>query len=166
MITLRHLKLEDRPFMKEWMLDPDVTQFFRFSTYDEDRVTQFILESQQNEQSRHYAIVDENDEYLGTISLKHIDFINLHAEYAIVLRKKVWGKGIGSLATSLILEQAQLLKLHKVYLNVLSSNTVAIRLYRRVGFVESGIYKDHLYRDHEFHDLLYFEKILGENDEL
>ena len=71
----------------------------------------------------HFAIVDDkNDEYLGTISLKHIDYKNHNAEYAISTRKKVRGSGIAQKSTELILDYAfNNLDLHKVYLNVLSS---------------------------------------------
>lgn len=161
MIYLRPLKLKDKSFMKEWMTDPDVIKFFRFSAYNDDKVTQYIENSINDPINKHFAIVDNNDDYLGTISLKNIDLENKHAEYAVVLRKKYWGKGIGRIATHLILDYAEKLKLHKIYLNVLQTNTSAINLYLSCGFVESGIYRDHLFRDKQYYNLLYFEKIMG-----
>lgn len=54
----------------------------------------------------HYAIVDERDEYYGTVSLKRIDLLNRNAEYAISVRKCVQGKGVAMEATRLIIKRA------------------------------------------------------------
>lgn len=166
MITLRPLKIEDKVLMKEWMLDPEVTQFFRFNEFNDFKVTNFINNSINDVSNKHLAIINESDEYLGTISLKNIDLLNHHAEYAIVLRKKYWGKGIGKISTQLILDYAIQQGLHKIYLNVLKTNSSAIKLYTSCGFIESGVYKDHLLRNGIYYDLLYFEKILGNKNEL
>ena len=42
---------------------------------------------------------DQDDEYLGTISLKNIDLKNKNAEYAISTRKKARGTGANQQAT-------------------------------------------------------------------
>jgi len=88
---------------------------------------------------------DENDEYLGTISLKEIDFENENAEYAIVLRKKAQGKGIATEATRLVLDAAfNKYCIHRVYLTVLADNKSAIKLYERCGFKLEGEFREHL----------------------
>lgn len=166
MITLQSLKLSDLDLMKEWMLDKEVTRFFRFSSYEESKVVDFIKQSWTDAHNKHFAIRDESDTYLGTISLKNIDEINHHAEYAIVIRKNFWGKGIGKQASQLLIDYALQIGLHKVYLNVLASNETAIQLYLSLGFEKAGVYRDHLYRSGQYYDLIYFEKILGGNYEL
>lgn len=147
-------------------MDKEVTQYFRFAGYEESKVTQYIKDSLVDTQNRHFAIVDANNTYLGTISLKNIDLVNKHAEYAIVLRKAFWGKGVGKQASLLLIDFAKQISLHKIYLNVLSTNTSAIQLYEKLGFRKSGVYKDHILRDGRYHDLDYFEKIMGGNYEL
>ena len=136
-VHLRALEEKDAPFMLEWMTDPDITRFFRF---DASKVT---LESclayieQANTQSGavHFAIADETDEYLGTISLKDIDPENKCAEYAISTRKKAHGTGAALQATRLIPDYAfGELGLERVYLNVLAENGRANAFYRKVGF--------------------------------
>ena len=51
--------------------------------------------------SIHMEIVDETDEYLGTISLRDIDLENMTAEYDITTRTKAHGKGFAFRATGL-----------------------------------------------------------------
>lgn len=136
--------------MLEWMNDPDIQKCFRFLAQDKTRedVLDFIREAEINPvngKSIHYAIADDNNEYLGTISLKNVDLKSMNAEYAISLRKCAQGKGIAAWATKEILKKAfEEFHLQRVYLNVLSDNEKAIRLYEKCGFVYEGAFRRHL----------------------
>ena len=146
-VTLRVLAEKDAPFILEWIKDPDVSQHFRFSaeTMTFETVLEFIQKSQDIIENAHFAIVDANDEYLGTVSLKNIDMSAKTAEYAIVIRKKAQKKGYGRKATLMILDYAfNSTGLNRVYLNVLSDNIGAITLYESLGFALEGEYKDHI----------------------
>lgn len=159
MISLREIKLEDAPFMFEWMHDPDIQKGFmkKMNETEMSDVIAFCRSAAipkiiNNGASLHYAIADAvSDEYLGTISLKNINQQNKNAEYAISLRKKAHGKGIAFNATCLLLKLAfQELGLHKVYLNVLADNQTAIRLYERCGFVYEGEFREHVLKEQEY----------------
>ena len=136
-VHLRPLEPKDAPFMYEWMTDPDITKFFRFEAA---RITResceaFIEASSAQPNTVHFAIADENDEYLGTISLKDVDREKQQAEYAISTRKKAHGSGVALEATRLILQYAfEELGLKRVYLNVLVENGRANAFYRKAGF--------------------------------
>ena len=158
MIALRELKEKDAEYMLEWMHDPDIQKGFKKDFLDAtiDDAKSFIKKSKIPRQlisgkDLHYAIVNDDDVYLGTISLKKLDLDNLSAEYAITTRKGAHGRGVGSRATKLILKKAFLeLGLHRVYLNVYADNTDAIRLYKRCGFKYEGEFRDHIRRNNEF----------------
>ena len=136
-ISLRKLKIKDAPLMLEWMQDPSIACFFRF---DAQNMTvadceKFIESIDDDSDSIHYAIVNEDDEYLGTISLKNIDHQKQEAEYAISTRKKAHGTGAAMVATKEILRIAfEELQLQRVYLNVLTENGRANAFYLKVGF--------------------------------
>lgn len=161
-MILRKLRREDAPFMLEWMQDPEVNCNFRFSAsdYGMEEVKAFIQDANkdvQDQQAYHFAITEDGEEYLGTISLKNIDPLNQSAEYAIVLRKCAWGKGLGSQATEEILKFAfDNLGLHRVALNVLSDNYTAIRLYEKCGFCYEGEWKECLYFSGRLHSLKWY----------
>lgn len=152
MISIRELKETDAPQMLEWMHDPDIQSCFKKNmmsvTLEEARkfcVISKIPKVIKQGDSLHFAIVDENDEYLGTISLKEIDLENRSAEYAITTRKKAHGQGVAKQATGLLLKKAFVeYGLHRVYLNVLADNEPAIRLYERCGFTFEGEFREHL----------------------
>lgn len=161
-MRLRKLEFKDIPGMLEWMHDPQIFRFFRFQceNYTEEDATRFIEKATQdfkNNIHRHYAIVDEHDEYMGTISLKDIDMVSLNAEYAISLRRSAQGKGIATKATRILLDVAfNEIGLEKVYLNVLSDNVVAIHLYEKCGFVYEGEFRNHINIRGDIHSLKWY----------
>ena len=78
MITLRKLQLKDVPLMLEWMHDEEAKHIFQnnFAEIDDVAAKKFV-ENSFREDQQHFAIVDDqDDEYLGTISLKNIDLKN------------------------------------------------------------------------------------------
>lgn len=158
-MVLRELKEKDAIHMLEWMKDNDISKCFQFDTKNSsiDKCVEFIRNSSLNEKNRNYAIVDSNDEYLGTISLKNIDLLNRNAEYAIVTRNKTHGTGVAKQATIDLLKIAfNDMKLEKVYLNVLSENIRAIKFYKKIGFKYEGEFRNHLYLNLEFKSLQWF----------
>lgn len=136
-IHLRQLEMKDAPLMLEWMQDPAIACYFRFDAQSMTlaECEKFIKETPLDTSCRHYAIADENDEYLGTVSLKSIDNKKKEAEYAISTRKKAHGTGAAMAATKEILRIAfEELRLKRVYLNVLKENARANAFYIKAGF--------------------------------
>lgn len=155
---LRKLEEKDIPFMLEWMHDPTINCYFRYPFADMtlEKAKDFIKQS-FDETNQHFAITDNTDEYLGTVSLKNISKTNHNAEYAIVTRKKVHGIGVAQKATSQILHYAfDTLALHRVYLNVLSENIAARKLYEKCGFCMEGEAKDAVCIDGSYQNLIWY----------
>ncbi len=142
---IRKLEKKDAPLMLEWMHDIEIVKNFsvRFNEYTANDVKKFIEES-FNDYNRHFAIINEKDEYLGTISLKNISKEDKNAEYAVVCRKCAQGTGISQQATREILAYAfDELGLERVYLNVLEENIRACKFYEKVGFKKEGVFQRH-----------------------
>ena len=143
---LRRLKDKDVSAMLEWMHDEAVACNFKFDflSMTEEKALDFIRNS-FNDTNQHFAIVDADDNYLGTISLKNISSTDSNAEFAIVLSRKSWGKNFAQQAVKELLAYAfETLNLHKIYLNVLAENVRANRFYQKCGFVSEGTFKEHL----------------------
>ena len=158
-MELRKLCLKDAPRIFEWMKDPLCYVHFRF---DPEKVTiesiqDFINKANQPSNDCHFAIVDEFDDYLGTISLKNINETDKCAEYAIAIRPGSSGKGLGYKATIAILNIAfNEFDLNRVYLNVWPENKRAIALYLKCGFKPEGEFREHVYVRGEFKNLLWY----------
>lgn len=163
-MKLRKLAEKDAELMLEWMHDPAVNHVFRadFASMTQENVLSFIRGG-QSASERHYAVCDDADTYMGTISLKHIDHENGTAEYAIVLRRAAQGKGFAGYATREILRIAfGELGLHKVYLNVLKENKHAAGFYEHMGFRYEGNAREQLIIRGVRHDLLWYGMLAGE----
>jgi len=159
MVKFRALQLSDADYMCEFLDDPDISGNFLYTRYpfSKDNFIEFIKSSWGSKSNIHYAIVDENDEYVGTISLKNVNYIDRNAEYAIVIRKKYWGKDYAYEATKKIIEYGfNRLNMHKIYLNVLSSNIRANKFYEKYGFIKENTFKEHVYINGRYEDLNWY----------
>lgn len=161
MVKLRMLKEKDADFMLEWMHDPEIQICFRYPMKNQtkEEILAFINKNQNRNSISdiHYAVVDDDDEYLGTISLKNIDNVSLNAEYAISMRKKTFGTGVARKATIQLLTIAfEKMRLKKIYLNVLEENKRAVRFYEKMGFIKEGTARSQLFLNGEFKTLYWY----------
>ena len=155
---LRRLEKKDAPFMLEWMHDEDITAGFQrpFMETTLEEVLAFI-ENSFDEENQNFAFVNEQDEYMGTISLKHICHVNDKAEYAVVARKCAQGTGVTKTATEELLRYAfEELGLHKVYLSVLEENIRAQKFYEKCGFVKEGLENDAVKIKGRYHNHIWY----------
>jgi len=136
-IFLRALKADDAHRMLEWMQNEDVVRYLTIGGKDTklETVQNFIKSASDDSENIHRAIIDENDTYLGTVSLKHVDRERKEAEYAISMHMDAIGTGASKSATELILRLAfDELKLDRIVLCVSESNKRAVRFYDKCGF--------------------------------
>ena len=129
-MNLRNLQEKDTPMMLEWMHDKDVIQFLKtnFAGMSIDDCQKFIAGADKENKDIHKAIVNEEDEYMGTVSLKHI--ANNMAEFAIAIRKKAMAKGIASAAMREIIRYGfEEKKLNVIYWCVDEKNQRACHFY-------------------------------------
>lgn len=155
---LRKLAKKDVGRMLEWMHDPEVSSCFRtdFTKMTKKDVENFI-ENSFTKDDVNFAFVDENDNYLGTISLKHISKVDKNAEYAIVTHRDAQGTGAAFRATMDILKYAfEELGLHRVYLNVLEDNIRANKFYEKCRFNYEGKFIDHFFLRGKYHNLNWY----------
>jgi RimJ/RimL family protein N-acetyltransferase len=76
------------------------------------------------------------------------------------LRSGVRGRGIGRLLAAESFRFAQAHGYSKIVIHVLADNERALRFYRRLGFRDIGIARQHVRLGDHFHDEIYLEKIL------
>lgn len=126
--------------MLEWMHDDSVVHDLRtdFSKKIISDCENFILVAQDVQTNLHLAIVDDNDEYMGTVSLKNIE--NFSAEFGITVRKCAMGKGFSYYAMTEILKFGKKeLGLKKIYWCVDPDNHRAVRFYDKHNFTRVSV---------------------------
>lgn len=134
-MKLRKLEKIDASLMLEWMHDSDVVKYMQadFERKTLNDCEKFIDSSQRDSHNLHLAIVDDDEIYMGTVSLKNIE--NDTAEFAIAIRKKAMGKGFSKYAMSEIIRIGfEKLKLKSVYWYVSPENKRAVKFYDKNGY--------------------------------
>lgn len=132
---LRRLERKDAPLMLEWMHDRDVIKDLNtdFASKTIDDCIAFIESSINDKENLHLSITDEADEYMGTVSLKHIE--DQSAEFGIAIRTMAMGKGYSKKAMEEILNRGfGELGLKSVYWCVSPINQRAVRFYEKSGY--------------------------------
>lgn len=150
-IILRAVQQKDLEYFNIWRNDIEIKNQALLHPFP---VTKDLDEDWFNHVSRDksnktvfFTIIDKNSQVLGYTFLKEINWINRNSYLGIIIGdNKQRGKGLGKEALNLILDYTFFnLNLNKVLLEVISSNTSAIKLYESLGFVLEGELKQHAY---------------------
>ena len=139
-MRLRNLELKDAPLMLEWMHDENVVEKLRgnFKEKTIEDCNNFIKDSENKERDIHLAIVSDEDEYMGTVSLKNIDRGNNSAEFAITVRKFAMGRGYSWYGMEEIIRKGfEEYGLESIYWCVSKNNKRAVRFYDKHNFHEA-----------------------------
>lgn len=95
-MKLRDLELKDAPLMLEWMHDQSVVANLRgnFLGKTIKDAEEFIKLSRNKLQNIHLAIATDEDEYMGTVSLKNVDRDNNSADLLLRSESQQWEEAI------------------------------------------------------------------------
>ena len=158
---LRIRVLERRDIENARLLHNDASVLFQLTDI------RFISELEQeawfesiskSKTSRRYVIERaEDNEFVGLFRLDHIDYQNRNAMVGLDITPGMRGKGFSKIvyqwAFHYLFDQ---LGLHRLALETLASNTIAIALYRGLGFQEEGRLRQAIWRNGQYVDLLRF----------
>lgn len=160
-MRLRRLELRDAPLMLEWMHDKYVIENMRIDFLKRNLADceNFIVNSWKMVNDLHLAIVDNNDIYMGTVSLKHIT--ENSAEFAIIIRSSAMGKGISKEAMEKMINIGlEKMNLQQIYWCVSPENKRAIKFYDKNGYdrVETSELINYNFSSYS-EDYLWYQKI-------
>ncbi len=165
-MRLRNLELKDAPLMLEWMHDESVVGKLKGNFKDKTLADaeSFILATSNKEKDIHLAIVSDEDEYMGTVSLKSVDRENKSAEFAITVRKSAMGRGYSWYGMEEIIRLAfEKYSLESIYWCVSRKNVRAIRFYDKHNFHETvDVSSAILERYKEMDDLKWYSVLKGD----
>lgn len=146
-MKLRKLEIKDAPLMLQWMHDKSVVSHLgaNFAEKTIEDCKNFILSSWEDKDNMHLAVADDSDEYMGTVSLKHINRELGAAEFAITVRAEAMGKGFSRYAMTQIIKLGfQELQLQEIYWCVSPANIRAVRFYDKCGYLRAAKVPDYI----------------------
>ena len=132
--------------------------------YEIEDARRFVNKSRRNfrlKKERTFAIeLVGNGTLVGVISLQKIDRNNKNAQISYWIGKNYWNLGIATESINLLIRYAfWVLRLHKVYANVLATNRASIRVLEKNGLKKEGVLKHSVYKDDKFHDVVLYYKL-------
>ncbi len=156
MISLRSIQAEDKETLFYWRNLPEVAKYM----YTDHVIT--IEEHERwfagiaSDSSREYWIITLDEEAVGLVNIYGLDSHNRRCYWAFYLASpKVRGRGVGSFVEFTILNYVfDTLGLSKLCCEVLGFNEPVVSMHKSFGFVQEGIYRQHILKSGEFMDVV------------
>lgn len=133
----------------DWLNDPEVTKGL-LATGNKatlESVKQYISDRLDDDKTLMLAIYDKkSDLHIGNIKVDNFEHGAGTCELGIMIGDKAfWGVGIGKEVILLVLDHVfSKMNMRKVLLAVYANNPGAIKLYANLGFIEEGVFKEHV----------------------
>lgn len=157
-IRLRAIEEEDLATLVKWKSDPGINQYFHEYRPLSLRNQKDWYEKQLNNSAELNLVAMTHDgSLIGTAGLVSIDARSRKAVLSRILIGEHSNRnlGMGSQIQLLMMQYAyDHLNLNKLYGEVLSSNMAALTFYKGFGFVEEGIFRNHVYKNGEYQDVV------------
>jgi ribosomal-protein-alanine N-acetyltransferase len=150
-ISLKQVTLEDcTEQYLSWLNDDEVNRYLEsgFMKHDMKSLDGFVRGYQSNDNAVFLAIrLLANYKHIGNVKIDKINRNHQTGEYGILMGERTeWGKGYAKEASLAIIQLAfDKLGLQKINLGVISSNTVAMELYKKMGFKIEGVLRRNFY---------------------
>jgi len=148
-INLRALEPEDLELLYEW--ENNISYWIISSTvvpFSKYNLKRFIKNSHKNiyETGQLRLMIEHIQDKIsiGTIDIFDFDSFHKRAGVGILIAKEDYRRrGYASMTLNCLINYCfNTLQLHQLYCNILSNNRESMDLFKKVGFVESGIKKD------------------------
>ncbi len=158
-IYLRPIEETDAPTFIAWLNNPDVTRYLETGRFPLNllREREYIQNLYKDDRGLNLAIVlKDGDKHIGAVGLDGIHPIDRKATFGIFIGDtSCWEKGYGTEATQLMIAHGfNTLNLNRIRLRVMAYNPRAICVYKKVGFVQEGIFRKENYRNGAYHDVI------------
>jgi diamine N-acetyltransferase len=166
-IILRALEPEDLELLYEWennssnwIISNTVVPFSKYT------LKRYLENSHKSiyETGQLRLMIDHNTENtttIGTIDIFDFDPFHKRAGLGILIAKEEYRrKGYASMAIVCLIEYCfSTLQLHQLYCNILANNCESMELFKKAGFVQSGIKRDWVKTSDNYLDEYIFQLI-------
>ena len=147
-----------------WLNDPQVTRTMVAGNFPQSRdsIVRFLREMAPPHAAS-FAICDrQTDRHVGNVALRHIDWINRHAEVGILVGDRTyWRRGVAREAVTLLTRYSfETLKLRKLHTG--TTGEAAAGLFDALGWTREGLQRRHVLVGGEWCDHILFGLLADE----
>nr|WP_309502608.1 UDP-4-amino-4,6-dideoxy-N-acetyl-beta-L-altrosamine N-acetyltransferase [uncultured Roseovarius sp.] len=160
--NLRHVNEEDLELIRSWRNHPDIASkmYTRHKISSDEHKAWWNRTRARDDQA--YFMYETAKEPMGVVGFTQIDLANDNCVWAFYANPAA-PKGTGSRMEFLALEHVfQTLELHKLSCEVLAFNQPVIKLHKKFGFRQEGVFRDHHKMDGRFIDIVRFGMLAEE----
>jgi len=116
--------------------------------------------------ARYYILYSAEIDFIGIVRTDEIDYINRSIRVGGDLLLEHRGQGHGTRMFELLKKYCfDYLNMNRMWLLILETNEVAIKLYEKAGFVEEGRQRHAIYRDGRYVDYVMMSLLRSEYTE-
>lgn len=141
-----------------WMNDNDVNKYLESGgNYTIEKLYEYLYQVELDNILFWAIHIKENNKHIGNIKIAPINIKHNYAEFGIMMGdKSEWGKGYANEASIEVIKYCfnSELNLRKVNLGVCAKNIAAIRLYKKIGFINEGRFIKHVLSFDGYDDIL------------
>lgn len=140
-VGLRDISSSDTELLYVWRMEESSRQMFRHTEVVTFESHQARVERHLRRESRDdWFVIEAAGKRVGTVSLYNFSEDGRVCEWGrFVIAPEARNLGYGKRALKLLLRHARAIGVKKLNCDVLAANRVALRLYRDLGFVETGV---------------------------
>ena len=168
-VRLRPLCYRDRDLLYQWITDRELFIFnASYHPISEAEHDAWIESMMSKRTDLVLFVIEENKsgKTIGTCQLRNINLRHRSAELQIRIGDRQFhGCGYGTEALKLLTRFGFAdLNLHRIYLQVFSTNKRAIKAYSKCGFIKEGLLRDGAFIDGHWVDVVVMGLLRGENE--
>lgn len=155
-VTLRPARMSDAGRLFRWRNGEVVRPFVMLGSASIEEERRRIKLTRELSDRVLYIIKTKQGKAIGAVSLGDVGGRNMRVGIGIMIGEDgEHGKGYGKESMKLLIAYAfRHLKIHKIWLEVFSSNVRAIHLYKNLGFKKEGVLREHILKNGTFVDQL------------
>ncbi|MBN5051736.1 GNAT family N-acetyltransferase [Stenotrophomonas sp. LMG 10879] len=141
---LRELALQDAVAWSSYLSLPGAVEHTSWGDVSVAALQRQIVDHARNARCRRWAILDSDDQLLGTVGLNDIDIEHRRAELAYDLSPAHQGRGLATEAARAVIAWAHIaLGCIRIQATVLDSNLRSIAVLERVGMQREGLLRSY-----------------------
>ena len=104
----------------------------------------------QDNSKEYFIFTSLENKNIGLIRITDIDYINKKSCVGMDIDEKYRGQKLSYIAYELVFDYLFNYKnMNRLYLFVLESNTIALNLYNKLGFIQEGVQREAIVRDNK-----------------